>query len=51
MDETFEELMKRKVENIDEVNNLLHTNECEWEVDGYDEMDGYIFVTICKKKD
>lgn len=49
MEETFEEAMKRRYEGIDEVNNLIHTSE--WEFNDYDEKDGYIFVTVCKKKD
>jgi hypothetical protein len=48
MEETFEEIMQRKNENKDEVNNLIHTSE--WEISDYDEMDGYIFITICKEK-
>ena len=47
-EETFEEIQKRKKENKDEVNHLIHTSD--WEIDDYDEMDGYIFITICKKK-
>jgi hypothetical protein len=51
MEETFEELMKRKHENIDEVNSLIHTSE--WQVDNceYDEKDGYVLITLYKKKD
>jgi hypothetical protein len=51
MEETFEELMKRKHENIDEVNSLI--NASEWQVDNceYDEKDGYVLITLYKKKD
>jgi hypothetical protein len=51
MNETFEETMKRKYENIDEVKNLIHTSE--WQVDNceYDEKDGFILITVYKNKD
>ncbi len=47
MEETFEDIIKRQNENKDEVNNLIHTSD--WEIDEYDEYDGFIYVTIRKE--
>ena len=49
MNETFEELMKRKHDNIDEVNALIHTSEWEIDYSEYDEKDGYAIVVLYKK--
>ena len=49
MDETFEQIQERRQLTRDEVSSLIESSE--WEIDSDDEMDGYIFVTICKKKD
>jgi hypothetical protein len=49
--ETFEELMKRKHDNINEVNYLIVTPTSDWRVDysEYDEKDGYVSIVIFKK--
>jgi hypothetical protein len=50
IEETFEQTRQRKRSNIDEVKKLIQGSE--WSVDNceYDEMDGYILVTIYKEK-
>ena len=48
--ESFEKSQKRRIESKDEVNNLIHTSE--WVIDeyeGYDEKDGWMFITLVKK--
>jgi hypothetical protein len=48
--ESFKKSQKRQVESKDEVNNLIHTSE--WVIDeyeGYDEKDGWMFITLVKK--
>lgn len=50
-EETFEQKRQRKYNNIDEVNNLIHTSEWEVDLSEYDEKDGYILMTIFKKID
>ena len=49
MNETFEQIEQRRQDSRDEVSNLIEGSK--WEVDEDDEKDGYIFVTICKKKE
>jgi len=51
INETYEQIQQRKYNNIDEVSNLIHTNEWEVDLSEYDEKDGYIFITIFKKKE
>jgi hypothetical protein len=48
--ESFKKSQKRQVESKDEVNNLIHTSE--WVIDeyeGYDEKEGWMFITLVKK--
>jgi len=49
MNETFEEIMKRKQVNVDEINNLI--KDSDWLVDDYNEQDGFVYITIRKEKD
>lgn len=48
--ESFEKLQKRQIKSIDEVNKLIHTSD--WVIDeheGYDEKDGWMFITLVKE--
>jgi hypothetical protein len=49
MELTFEQIQDQRQLIRDEVSNLIENSE--WEVDSDDAFDGYVFVTICKKKD
>jgi hypothetical protein len=48
MEETFEQNQQRRQQSRDEVSSLVEN--AGWEVESDDEMDGYIYVTVCKKK-
>jgi hypothetical protein len=49
MELTFEQIQEQRQLIRDEVSRLIENSG--WEVDGDDEIDGYVFVTICRKKD
>jgi hypothetical protein len=49
MNETFEEVMKRKQVNVDEINNLI--KDSDWVIDDYNEQDDCVYITIFKKLD
>jgi hypothetical protein len=44
----FIESTERMIESIDEVEKLIE--DSEWAYDNYEEKDGYILITIFKKK-